>query len=58
MDVEHIKMEKDFMYVNNYKSMNVEQLLTEIKRLKNLETYDDAKTEKLQFLAREILIKV
>jgi hypothetical protein len=47
----------NFIYIDRYKSMNIEQLLEEVRRLKNLKEYDDAKTEKLQYLAKEILIK-
>lgn len=45
-------------YITKYKSMELEQLLDEVRRLKNMKEWDNAKTEKLEYLAKEILIKV
>jgi hypothetical protein len=45
------------MYKTKYKSLDINALLIEIRRLKSYKYYDEFKSDKLAFLAKEILIK-
>lgn len=45
------------MYEVKYKSLDIKALLIEISRLKSWKYHDDFKSDKLAFLAKEILIK-